>query len=204
MQKPSFLNDLLTFAFKFSNTWEESDPGRHLSFRESDFNQVDTYARNVRQNGTTITPEQLATKYVVRPYRRDIQKVRAIFIWIIENIRMGPPQDGGSASKNHGSDNDNESSIGGFGTSTHAEQVEKDWVETAEVVLSKRWCRTGVGFARLFCEMAVAAGLEDIKVVYGYLRVPKDNIEVATRSNGKIKINHAWCAGESIELQRVV
>ncbi|KAI9284070.1 hypothetical protein BC943DRAFT_279940 [Umbelopsis sp. AD052] len=42
--------------------------------------------------------------------------------------------------------------------------------------------------------MAVAAGLDDTKVVYGYLRVPKDNIDIATRSNGKIKINHAWCA----------
>lgn len=149
----------------------------------------------------TITPEHLATKYIVRPYRRDIQKVRAIFIWIIENIRMGAPQDASSptSGKNYSPDNntDAEGSIGGFGTSTHAEQVEKDWVETAELVLSKRWCRTGVGFARLFCEMAVAAGLEETKVVYGYLRVPKDNQEVATRSNGKIKINHAWCAGRS-------
>ncbi|CAM0141892.1 unnamed protein product [Umbelopsis sp. WA50703] len=183
----------LLLRYTNSNTWEEGEGGRHLSFRETDFNQVDAYARTVRQNGATITPEHLATKYIVRPYRRDIQKVRAIFMWIIENIRVGVPQDTPSPTggKNHSPDNDTEGSIGGFGTSTHAEQVEKDWVETAELVLSKRWCRTGVGFARLFCEMAVAAGLEETKVVYGYLRVPKDNQEVATRSNGKIKINHA-------------
>jgi hypothetical protein len=45
-----------------------------------------------------------------------------------------------------------------------------DWVETAEVVLAKRWCRTSVGMARLFCELAIAAGLEETRMIYGYLR----------------------------------
>lgn len=89
----------------------------------------------------------LVTRFLARPYKRDLHKVRAIFAWIIDNVGVGSP-------------------IG----SPAPTNPEDDWVETAEEVLRRRWCRSGVGFARLFSEMAVVAGVEDVRVVYGFLR----------------------------------
>ncbi|RUP40437.1 hypothetical protein BC936DRAFT_138324 [Jimgerdemannia flammicorona] len=116
---------------------------------EADFRQIDAYARNVKQRGPYLTPDVLVKKFLVRPYRHDLHKVRAIFAWIVDNIGVGRPLEAGSAA---------------------AAEPEGEWVETAEAVLQRRWCRSGVGVARLFCEMAVAAGVEDTRVVYGFLR----------------------------------
>ncbi|OZJ04756.1 hypothetical protein BZG36_01836 [Bifiguratus adelaidae] len=139
-----------------------------LAFNESDFTQINNYARNVRQRSHLLTAEQLVKKYLIRPYKHDIHKARAIFIWIAENIAIGAPTNADTESLSS-----------------------KDWVESAEEVLRKRWCRSGSGFARLFCELAVAAELETV-IVYGYLRGPKDTIDVAIGANNKSL--HAWNA----------
>ncbi|RUS21185.1 hypothetical protein BC937DRAFT_93396 [Endogone sp. FLAS-F59071] len=155
-----------------SRSWDIMDTNSQgLEFSDDDFQQIDMYARNVKQQGPQVTPEVLVTRYLARPYKRDLHKIRAIFAWIIDNVGIGSP-------------------IG----SPAPTNPEDDWVETAEEVLRRRWCRSGVGFARLFSEMAVAAGVEDVRVVYGFLRGPEDTVDTAVLPNGKIKMNHAWNA----------
>lgn len=57
-----------------------------LHFNEDDFVQMDTYATSVQQIGTSLTPQVLSQKFLVRPYRRDLYRLRIIFMWIIQNI----------------------------------------------------------------------------------------------------------------------
>jgi hypothetical protein len=61
--------------------------------------------------------------------------------------------------------------------------------EDAADVLESRSCRSAVGMANLFYEMAIAAGIQDCRVVYGHLKAPKDGQEVEP--------NHAWCSGKN-------
>lgn len=58
-----------------------------LQFHESDFIQIDTYASTVQQRGPLLTPAILSQKFLVRPYRKELFRLRALFIWIIQNIR---------------------------------------------------------------------------------------------------------------------
>lgn len=135
-----------------------TDGGPPLEFSETDFAQIDAYAAQVKQRGPMLTPEVLSTKFLTRPYRRDVHKVRAIFTWLVQNIGIGAPLDDHiqrrRSSIDEGSDRNDDT----------------DWIESAELVLSKRWCRTSVGMARLFCELCIAAGLEETRMIYGYLR----------------------------------
>ncbi|KAF9970179.1 cytokinesis protein 3 [Actinomortierella ambigua] len=63
----------------------------------------------------------------------------------------------------------------------------EDEPESAQEVLTNRVCRTGEGFANLFAEMAVAAGIEDVGVVKGYLKGPMDVFAKEIPPP-----NHAW------------
>ena len=54
---------------------------------ESDFYQVDNYASTVQQRGPLLTPSLLSQKFLVRPYRRELFRLRALFIWLVQNIR---------------------------------------------------------------------------------------------------------------------
>lgn len=125
----------------FSRTLNVAD-AIGLSFSEADFEQIDIYAANVKQRGPLLTPQVLAQKFLMRPYRRDLHKIRSIFIWLIQNILM---------------DTDEVSLL-----------EESD--DASDQVLSCRTSRSSVGMANLFCDMAIAAGFEETKVVYGYLR----------------------------------
>jgi hypothetical protein len=49
---------------------------------------MDTYATSVQQIGPTLTPQTLSQKFLVRPYRRDLYRLRIIYIWIIQNIAI--------------------------------------------------------------------------------------------------------------------
>ncbi|KAL0096246.1 hypothetical protein J3Q64DRAFT_1706913 [Phycomyces blakesleeanus] len=69
------------------NTLEVADT-RELQFLDTEFNQIDTYATNVNQRGQMVTPQLLAQKFLARPYRRDLHKVRSIFIWLVQNIAI--------------------------------------------------------------------------------------------------------------------
>jgi hypothetical protein len=129
-----------------------------LEFSESEFTQIDAYAAQVKQRGPMLTPEVLSIKFLTRPYRRDIHKARSIFSWLVQNIGLGVPLEENLQKRRSSADESVDSA------------QDTDWVETAEVVLAKRWCRTSVGMARLFCELAIAAGLEETRMIYGYLR----------------------------------
>ncbi|KAG0202296.1 cytokinesis protein 3 [Mortierella sp. GBA30] len=59
--------------------------------------------------------------------------------------------------------------------------------ELAQDVLTNRTSRTGEGFANLFAEMALAAGIEDVGVVKGYVKGPMDVF-----SKEVPPANHAW------------
>ncbi|CAO3697717.1 unnamed protein product [Rhizopus stolonifer] len=58
-----------------------------LHFQESHFAQIDIYASTVQQRGPLLTPTILSQKFLVRPYRRDLFRLRALFVWIVQNIR---------------------------------------------------------------------------------------------------------------------
>ncbi|KAF9133572.1 cytokinesis protein 3 [Linnemannia schmuckeri] len=65
--------------------------------------------------------------------------------------------------------------------------LQEDSPELAQEVLSSRTCKTGEGFANLFAEMALAAGIEDVGVVKGYIKGPMDVF-----SKEVPPANHAW------------
>lgn len=65
--------------------------------------------------------------------------------------------------------------------------LQEDTPELAQDVLTSRTCKTGEGFANLFAEMALAAGIEDVGVVKGYIRGPMDVF-----SKDVPPPNHAW------------
>ncbi|CEP15458.1 hypothetical protein [Parasitella parasitica] len=58
-----------------------------LQFNEADFAQIDSYASTVQQRGPLLTPAILSQKFLVRPYRKDLLRLRALFIWVVQNIR---------------------------------------------------------------------------------------------------------------------
>ncbi|KAI8601265.1 hypothetical protein EDD21DRAFT_429606 [Dissophora ornata] len=65
--------------------------------------------------------------------------------------------------------------------------LQEDTPELAKDVLANRICKTGEGFANLFAEMALAAGIEDVGVVKGYIKGPMDVF-----SKDMPPPNHAW------------
>ncbi|KAG0190668.1 cytokinesis protein 3 [Apophysomyces sp. BC1034] len=148
------------------------------AFSETDFEQIDMYAANVKQRGPMLTPQVLAQKFLVRPHRRDLHKIRSIFIWLIQNIVI--ECETGSTQPSFCYDTQD----------LRPEDVE----DLAEQVLSCRSCSSSIGIASLFYEMAVAAGFEEARIVFGYLRAAKDTFDSAVLSDGSITNNHAWCA----------
>lgn len=67
------------------------------------------------------------------------------------------------------------------------ELLQEDSPELAQEVLISRTSKTGEGFANLFAEMALAAGIEDVGVVKGYIKGPMDVF-----SKEVPPANHAW------------
>lgn len=65
--------------------------------------------------------------------------------------------------------------------------LQEDSPELAQEVLTSRTSKTGEGFANLFAEMALAAGIEDVGVIKGYIKGPMDVF-----SKEVPPTNHAW------------
>ncbi|KAI8365539.1 hypothetical protein BD560DRAFT_401828 [Blakeslea trispora] len=63
---------------------EVSEP---IQLDESELAQIDSYASTVQQRGPLLTPAILSQKFLTRPYKRDLFKLRALFIWVTQNIR---------------------------------------------------------------------------------------------------------------------
>ncbi|KAG0281644.1 cytokinesis protein 3 [Linnemannia exigua] len=144
-------------------------------------------------------------------------KLRVLFVWVSENIRLegGPTRDvsGGryklgpgadSMSSAQGNTGDSPSlRPGGVGSPSPSagaaaawmvgqdeysrELLQEDSPELAQEVLTSRNCKTGEGFANLFAEMALAAGIEDVGVIKGYIKGPMDVF-----SKDVPAANHAW------------
>ncbi|KAI1438759.1 hypothetical protein GGR50DRAFT_300095 [Xylaria sp. CBS 124048] len=57
-----------------------------LNYQSLNFSQVDKNSRFVSNLPPMTTAVTLATTYVCRPYRSDVQRLRAIFVWVTEKI----------------------------------------------------------------------------------------------------------------------
>ncbi len=64
------------------------DPVDQVIDYQRNLGMVDKNARFVRDVPSGTTPETLASRMVCRPYRSDVQRLRAIFIWVAENIKF--------------------------------------------------------------------------------------------------------------------
>ncbi|KAG0006906.1 cytokinesis protein 3 [Modicella reniformis] len=159
-----------------------------IDFGLSTFVQVDKVARNVNQRGNHLTPQLLSQKYLTRPYSKSpLSKLRVLFVWVSENIKLEGDISGGRyklgpAGGKLSTFSQAASAAGDSLAATFMAGVEEctrsflreDAPELAQDVLTSRTCRTGEGYANLFAEMAIAAGIEDVGVVKGYLKGPMD------------------------------
>lgn len=57
-----------------------------LNYQSINLSQVDKNSRYIADMSPMTTAIQLATTYVCRPYRSDVQRLRAIFTWVSEKI----------------------------------------------------------------------------------------------------------------------
>ena len=119
------------------------------------FSQVDKAARFITSLPPTVTAAALATGYVCRPYRSDVQRLRAMFIWCAERVAWEEDMDDGY----EGAD-----------------------VDTRRLIQTKRGCSKEV--AALIVEMCAAIGIH-AEIVRGYLKTPGEELDLdaATRPN---------------------
>jgi hypothetical protein len=176
-------------------------------YHQVDFSQVDNYASTVQQRGPLLTPTLLSQKFLVRPYRRDLFRLRALFIWVVQNIRptyhqrrhdllllqmqemqeVVPMTPSKSSQLRHRLSRmaladdvveapsqklDAMHLLEEEATCLLAEtMVSSNYMEeSADEVLEKRVCKSAFGMAHLFVAMALAAGFEEARVIYGYLK----------------------------------
>lgn len=188
-----------------------------IDFGPNTFMQVDKVARNVNQRGNHLTPQLLSQKYLTRPYSKSpLSKLRVLFVWVSENIRLegGPTRDvtGGRYKLGPASEQLTALTVGANGGAFAVGEspslraanspaskfmagldeyargfLREDAPEQAQGVLTSRTCKTGEGYANLFAEMAIAAGIEDVGVVKGYIKGPMDVF-----AKDVPPPNHAW------------
>ncbi|KAG5981494.1 hypothetical protein E4U55_002891 [Claviceps digitariae] len=65
-----------------------------LNYQSINLSQVDKNSRFIGDMPPMTTAIQLATTYVCRPYRSDVQRMRAIFTWVSEKIRWEEDYEG--------------------------------------------------------------------------------------------------------------
>lgn len=126
------------------------------------FSQVDKAARFITSLPSSITAASLATGYVCRPYRSDVQRLRAIFIWCAERITWSQNVD---------------DSYGGRGRG----------IDTRRVIMQKSGSSQEV--SAVVMEMCRAIGLP-AQVVKGYLKRPGEPLDLEIVSSGRV--NHYW------------
>lgn len=147
----------------------ESADGRPVmeSFQLSNpsFSLVDKAARIITSLPSSITAATLATAHVCRPYRSDVQRLRAIFIWCAERISW-----------------DDDIGFDNFGDQ-HA------YVDTRRVIQSRRGSNREV--AQLVMEMCGSVGIH-AEVVQGYLKTPGEMLDLDAAIPAKAK--HWWNA----------
>ena len=123
-----------------------TDPTDFLS--ATNLGLVDKSSRFVRDLPATINAVSLAQQYLCRPYRSDVQRLRAIFTWVSERVTW-------------------EEDFESVDPSAIA-------VDTRRVVQTKRGCTQEI--ATLVAEMCAAVGIH-AEVVRGYLKSPGERLE---------------------------
>lgn len=126
------------------------------------FSQIDKGARFITSLPSSITAASLATGYVCRPYRSDLQRLRAIFIWCAERITWS------------------EDVEGPFGGRSYM-------VDTRRVIMQKSGSSREV--AALVMEMCRAIGLP-AEMIRGYLKRPGETLDLDAATIAKS--NHHW------------
>ena len=132
---------------------------------------VDKSARFVNSLPPTTNAAGLAQGYVCRPYRSDVQRLRAIFTWVAEKVgweedfEFSAPENGG------------------------------DVLDTRRVIHARRGCSEEI--ATLVSEMCTAMGIH-CEIVHGYLKQLGEALELAMEGfNGAASSgrgNHFWNA----------
>jgi len=110
---------------------------------------VDKTARFVRDLPPTLNATGLAQQYLCRPYRSDVQRLRAIFTWVSERVTW---------------EDDFEV----------LDSTSATVVDTRRVVQTKRGCTQEIAF--LVAELCTAVGIH-AEVVHGYLKTPGELLE---------------------------
>lgn len=122
-----------------------------VDFDTANLALVDKGARFIGNLPPLTTPESLAAHHVCRPYRSDLQRLRAIFTWVSEKISWEHPS----------GPLDNESSQGGMDPRNVIQQRRGGPVEVAGVVMG----------------MCNAVGIH-CEIVRGYLKIPGEALDV--------------------------
>lgn len=112
---------------------------------------VDKGARFIGNLPPLTTPESLAAHHVCRPYRNDLQRLRAIFTWVSEKIAWEHPS----------GPLDGELERGGLDSRSVIQQRRGGPAEVAEVVMG----------------MCNAVGVH-CEIVRGYLKIPGEALDV--------------------------
>lgn len=126
------------------------------------FSQVDKAARFITSLPSSITAGSLATGYVCRPYRSDVQRLRAIFIWCAERISWSQDVGVSPGGRGHG-------------------------IDTRRVITQKTGSSREV--AAVVMEMCRAIGLP-AEMIQGYLKRPGEALDLDAISAAKA--NHYW------------
>ena len=126
------------------------------------FAQIDKAARFITSLPSSITAASLATRYVCRPYRSDVQRLRAIFIWCAERITWSEDYD------------------------TPYRQRDSR-VDTRRVIMQKSGSSQEI--AAVVMEMCRAIGLE-AQMIQGYLKRPGEELDLDAATINKA--NHYW------------
>ncbi|KAI9807096.1 MAG: hypothetical protein M1825_005813 [Sarcosagium campestre] len=134
---------------------------------------VDKSARFVNSLPPLTNSTSLAQGYVCRPYKSDVQRLRAIFTWVSEKISWEEDYEGGVPSS----------------SSSSASYVSGgNQVDTRHVIQSKRGSAEEV--AVLVMEMCGAMGIH-CEVVRGHLKAPGEQLDRATLETVP-RGNHWW------------
>ncbi|CAK7565584.1 MAG: hypothetical protein SEPTF4163_003503 [Sporothrix epigloea] len=148
-----------------ANGMPVSEPTNYAALNLS---QVDKNSRFINSLPPMTTAITLSTTYVCRPYRSDVQRLRAIFTWVSEKIVW-------------------EDDCG-------MDSAGEEGLDTRRVIQSKRGCPEE--YAVLVAEMCDAAGLS-CEVVRGYLKAPGDipELGIMPRANhwwNAVLVDNEW------------
>lgn len=138
-----------------------------------DFTRVDSFSRSIRYNKNIYE----LTKELTNPYPEQLFKVRAIFIWITNNIRYD------YKFFNKGKEIKTPACKSGM----NCEQLMRDWENAYLKKILKKKKGICDGYARLFKRMCDIAGIRS-EIINGYTRTKHYQVGITG------PVNHAWNA----------